>query len=290
MRLRWDWLSPRISAPYIPTLGVVGPGCVSADLFEAVLDVADTGRFLPWDKDQRWSDTKDERVLPSEIVHDPDRTLIPSLSLRGRGLIKLYCYGPPPALHQTAEQAAKLAATYRAHGGAKLIWCDDHADDAKSRLMLKELSVDDSRNDNQITELRHCAAADTFNSFAEEADQAGEGGFLFLLQRMRDGHDDGTTLVAVQDGRIAGAVGPLSTMDDAVRVRHQPPQYFTVLPRYRGRGHGRRLWQASMAWGWTNGARYKALQAASGSPAERLYLSEGLRTLGFLHEVTVVSP
>jgi hypothetical protein len=37
-----------------------------------------------------------------------------------------------------------------------------------------------------------------------------------------------------------------------------------------------------MAWGRQNGARYKVLQAATGSASERLYMSEGLSTLGFL--------
>ncbi|MBV9163220.1 MAG: GNAT family N-acetyltransferase, partial [Pseudonocardiales bacterium] len=39
-------------------------------------------------------------------------------------------------------------------------------------------------------------------------------------------------------------------------------------PRYRRRGHGRALWRAAMAWGAENGAKYKVLQAASGSVSE----------------------
>jgi hypothetical protein len=35
-------------------------------------------------------------------------------------------------------------------------------------------------------------------------------------------------------------------------------------------------------WGEANGAACKVLQAFHGSPAERLYLSEGLNTLGFV--------
>ncbi len=37
-----------------------------------------------------------------------------------------------------------------------------------------------------------------------------------------------------------------------------------------------------MSWGYANGAAYKILQAAPGSPAEQLYLSECLQTLGFI--------
>ncbi|WP_157432019.1 GNAT family N-acetyltransferase [Actinomadura hibisca] len=270
--------------PYVPTLGVVGPGCASADLFHAVLDVADTGGFLPWDKDRRWLSEKDERVLAGEIVHGPDRTLIPALSLRGRGSVKVYCYGPDPREAEIMEWARKLAMVFGVHSGARLLWCNGQSEESKARLMLKELSHSDARDHDGVTELRDCTVADTFTAFVDAASQAGEPGFAFLMSRMSQ-CEDGPVLVAVEDRRIVGAVGPLSTMADAQGVRHQPPQYFTVLPEYRGWGHGRRLWQASMGWGWAHGARYKVLQAASGSAAETLYLSEGLSSLGFVHEL-----
>ncbi|MUN36455.1 GNAT family N-acetyltransferase [Actinomadura litoris] len=62
----------------------------------------------------------------------------------------------------------------------------------------------------------------------------------------------------------------------------QQPAYFAVHPDYRGRGYGRRLWRASMAWGRARGADVKVLQAARGSAAEALYLAEGLETHGYL--------
>jgi ribosomal protein S18 acetylase RimI-like enzyme len=74
----------------------------------------------------------------------------------------------------------------------------------------------------------------------------------------------------------------MGTLLDATGTRMQPPQYFAVHPHYRRRGHGRALWRTAMAWGAENGAKYKVLQAASGSAAELLYLSEGLLTLGFM--------
>lgn len=85
---------------------------------------------------------------------------------------------------------------------------------------------------------------------------------------------------------------------DRTGLCFQPPQYFAVHPAHRGRGHGRALWRASMAWGRANGAAYKILQAALGSPAEQLYLSEGLRPSDssappdsyWRHRITIVSP
>ncbi len=51
-----------------------------------------------------------------------------------------------------------------------------------------------------------------------------------------------------------GAVGPLSVMTDAAGRRFVPPQYFSVHPAFRRRGHGRALWHAAMAWGQASGA------------------------------------
>jgi hypothetical protein len=57
----------------------------------------------------------------------------------------------------------------------------------------------------------------------------------------------------------------------------------TGIPPHCDHGHGRALRWTAMGWGTRHGAVYKVLQAAAGSPAERLYASEGLRTLGYLH-------
>jgi hypothetical protein len=95
MYFRWDWLRPVVAAPYVPTLGPVHPGVLSAEFFDAVVGIADTGRFLPYDKGRRWAKTKDEQVIVEEIVHRPGLTMIPTVT-RGRGLVKLYHYGESP--------------------------------------------------------------------------------------------------------------------------------------------------------------------------------------------------
>jgi GNAT superfamily N-acetyltransferase len=275
---RWDWLSPVISAPYVPTLGPVRPQALSADLFKAVIAVAGTGRFLPYDKDRRWSSKKDEHVLVNKIIQRPGLTVIPTLSTRGRGLLKIHHYGDDrPDVAQATEWARAWSPTPGV-GAARLIWFEDAHESARTRLMLKTFGDQDSGHRGPAMHLTDCPYASTFAAFADEI---GPEGFTFLHQRMEAGIDDGPVLVTVEDDRIVGAIGPLATMTDAAGVVTQPPQYFAVHPDYRGRGHGRALWRASMAWGKANGAQHKILQASAGTAAEGLYLSEGLATLGF---------
>ncbi|MGH3721675.1 MAG: GNAT family N-acetyltransferase [Pseudonocardiaceae bacterium] len=286
MHFRWDWLSPVVRVPYVPTLGPVHPRALSAELFGAVVDVAGTGRFLPYDKDRRWSSTKDEQIAGG-IIHKPGLTIIPTLSTCGHRMVKIYHYGEsPPRTGETVEWSRTWSAAFGKARG-RVIWFQDTPDGASTRLMLKTFGDQDKRKRDNVMELEDCDVADTFPTFA---DQPGIAGFSFLQQRMKAGLSDGPILVTVEDRRIVGAVGPLGTLTDATGTRMQPPQYFAVHPSYRRKGHGRALWRAAMAWGAENGAEYKVLQAASGSPSELLYLSEGLSTLGFLCEQELAAP
>ncbi len=280
MRFRWDWLAPVVQAPYVPTLGPVQPGALSACVFDAVMSVAGTGRFLPYDKDRRWSARKDERVITEGVIHRPGLTVIPTLSTRGQGVVKIHHYGTgAPDPDEVANWSRKWSAAYGV-GSCTLLWLQDSPDGARTRLMLKAYGDKDrAEHDARVVKLGHCEVASTFPAFAG---QLAEDGFAFLHRRMKAGLSDGPILVAVDDRRIVGAVGPLATMPGADGTLMVPPQYYAVHPGYRRRGHGRALWRASMAWGHKNGAAYKVLQTEAGGPSELLYQSEGLVTLGFL--------
>ncbi|WP_433228550.1 GNAT family N-acetyltransferase [Actinomadura formosensis] len=283
MGFRCDWLEPVLRVPYVPTLGPMPPETVGADLFDAVLDVADTGRFLPFDKDRRWTATKDERVLAGDIVHTAAETIVPALSTRGGGLAKVYYYSASePDLPALVRLGERLAKSHGAGAGSRVIWFSDRPDGARGRVMVKRFSADDERPARSVQPLTDCPAADTFGAFADEI---GPEGFQFLYRRMKAGHEDGPTLVTVSDDRIVGAVGPLTIVAGPDGRAIQQPAYFAVHPAYRGRGHGRSLWRASMAWGHARGAEVKVFQASRGSAAEGLYVSEGLETHGYVCQV-----
>jgi hypothetical protein len=122
MRLRWDWFRSVAAVPYVPTLGAVHPRALTAQLLDDVLDTSGTGRFLPHDKDQRWATSKDEMVLAEGINHTPRRTIIPTLARRGRGVIKIHCYGTAaPDLPDLAKAAGQLCAEHGA-AAARVVW------------------------------------------------------------------------------------------------------------------------------------------------------------------------
>ncbi|NEA22221.1 GNAT family N-acetyltransferase [Actinomadura bangladeshensis] len=259
------------------------PETVGAGLFDAVLDVANTGRFLPFDKDRRWTSTKDERVLVNDIVHTAAETIVPALSTRGGGLVKVYYYSASePDISALLRLGERLAKSHSAGVGSRVIWFSDRPDGARGRVMVKRFSAADERSARGVRPLTDCPAADTFGAFADEI---GPEGFQFLYQRMKAGQRDGPTLVTVADDRIVGAVGPLTTVAGPDGRVIQQPAYFAVHPAYQGRGHGRSIWRASMAWGRARGAEVKVLQASRGRAAEGLYVSEGLETHGYVCQV-----
>ncbi|MFF9157604.1 hypothetical protein ACF1AB_35890 [Streptomyces sp. NPDC014846] len=53
MRFHRGWVKAVMPVAYVPTLGPVRQGDLLSRLFEAGVDIAGTGRFLPYDKDRR---------------------------------------------------------------------------------------------------------------------------------------------------------------------------------------------------------------------------------------------
>ncbi|MEN8649611.1 GNAT family N-acetyltransferase [Streptomyces sp. 21So2-11] len=287
MRFEWDWLQPVMPVPYVPTLGPVHPDALAAGLFSDVLDVAGTGRFLPYDKDQRWADRKDETVLPNGIVHTRHQTLIPTWSQRGAGSFTVYVYGPDPD-GQAAETVAKLAAD---HGAGRARVVTFHGPDttpppgtAHTRVQLRVFGrpspADQPGPVRPVDGLPGPARA----TFAGFADRLTDDGFAFLHRQMQAGAV-GPVLAVTDGGRVVGAIGPMETMTDSTGASRLLPQYFGVLPEHRGHGYGRTLWRAAMHWGTTHGAAYQLLQTETGGASDRLCQAEGLRSLGFVQTV-----
>ncbi|WP_228989648.1 GNAT family N-acetyltransferase [Streptomyces sp. DH8] len=288
MFFRWDWLRPQLTAPIVPTLGPVHPDALTVDTFEDTLRAAETGDFLPYDKDRRWGGEKDEKVLREDVVHEPERTLVPTLTPRGpgrgRGFVKVFTYGHRDSVvDDAAELAAKLAARYDVdHARVVRPLSPDATHPCGTRIQLKDFTT------------RLCPAPDgpvravmdwptaVRASFAPFAEAMAAEGFAFLHTRMQAGRCGPVLATAVED-RIVGAIGPMEVLPDAIGRPRLMPQYFAVLPEARGQGLGRRLWRAAMHWGQSHGAAYQLLQTEVGGPSDRLCRAEGLAFLGFTH-------
>ncbi|MFJ5229880.1 GNAT family N-acetyltransferase [Kitasatospora sp. NPDC088391] len=285
MELDWDWLRPVLTVPYVPTLGPIHPDALGPGLFAEVLAVVGTGRFLAHDKDQRWSPEKDERVLTAEIVHRPGLTLIPTLTRRGRGCVKLHHYSTQaPNLPDLLDTAAKIAADHGAQT-ARVLWFQTAAQAvpvgaACTRVQLKQFTHDEVPQA-VVRDLREHPEA-VVATFADFAKQMAAVGFAFLWDRFQAGRLDSPLLTLTSGNRVVGAIGPMEIMKDPVGAARLLPQYFGVLPDQRGHGHGRTLWRAAMHWGQANGAAYQLLQTELSGASDRLCQAEGLASLGFI--------
>ena len=290
MAIRWDWLQPLITAPYMPTLGPVHPQAVTAGLFADLIEVAGTGRLLPYDKDRRWADRKDEQVLPEAIIQEPGLAMIPTLRTDRASCIRVYLYGrePQSAVDRAAEFGRRLCEQHDA-GKVRLTWFLPPGSDpdpvaACTRTQLRTFTADWPATGSEastgvvlldeVTE----AVRGTFSVFAEKL--AAEG-FAFLDARIRDG-GTGPVLTVQRDNAIVGAIGPMEIMLDSHGAARLLPQYFGVLPEYHGLGLGRSLWRAAMHWGQQHKAAYQLLQTEVGAASDRLCQSEGLTDLGLV--------
>ncbi|MGV9706451.1 GNAT family N-acetyltransferase [Streptomyces sp. NPDC003483] len=238
MRFRWDWVEPVMPVPYVPTLGPVHPGNPLPDLFNAVAEAAGTGRFLPHDKDRRWSDRKPEQVLVDAIQHHPRRTLVPTLLDRGARTVRVHAYTSDPqdraAASDLARQLTRVHGTVRARVVSFLApGQPEELARGGIRVQLRDFTAGPGPAPELPVQESHRLPPGA--GFGEFADAMAADGFAFLHEQMRAGKT-GPVLTVLQNGRVAGAIGPMETMPDAAGTVRLLPQYFGVLPRHRGRG------------------------------------------------------
>ncbi|MFJ3224289.1 GNAT family N-acetyltransferase [Streptomyces sp. NPDC086783] len=286
MRFRWDWIERVMPVPYVPTLGAVHPGSPLPDLFTAVVAAAGTGRFLPYDKDRRWSVRKEERVLVDAIEHDRRRTLVPTFLERDAGTVRVHVYRDDAAAVYLAQHLADVHGAARARVVSFLPPGDpeQHAQGG-TRVQLKDFTAGPGPVPGVL--VQEAGQLPEGAGFGDFAAALAADGFAFLHGQMRAGRV-GPVLAVLDGGRVAGAIGPLETMPDAAGELHLLPQYFGVLPEHRGRGYGRALWRAAMHWGYRHGAAYQLLQTEVGGVSDRLCAAEGLTSLGVVHQADVL--
>ncbi|PVD00922.1 MULTISPECIES: GNAT family N-acetyltransferase [Streptomyces] len=282
MFFRWDWLRPQLNAPIVPTLGPVHPDALTVGIFEDILRAADTGDFLPYDKDQRWGGEKGEKVLREDVIHQPEHTLIPTLARSGHGVVKVFAYGSSDSVvREAAELAAKLASMHAVAGARVLRPLGPETTHPRgTRIQLKDFTTGPCPAPDGPVRPVTAWPATVQNTFAPFAETMAADGLAFLHTQVQAGRCGPVLATAVED-RIVGAIGPMEVRMDAIGRPQLMPQYFAVVPEARGQGLGRALWRAAMHWGQTHGAAYQLLQTEVGGPSDRLCRSEGLASLGF---------
>jgi GNAT superfamily N-acetyltransferase len=286
MAIRWDWLHPVMTTPHVPTLGPTHPQAITSALFADIMQIAGTGRFLPHDKDRRWAGRKDEQVLTGAITQEPGLVMIPVLSTRRRCVkVCLYSRHPRGALSRAAGLCRRLCEQHAA-GKGRVVWFLPPGSDpdpvaACTRIQLRTFGPGHPAPEPGVVPLDEVTGPvrATFTAFAEKL--AAEG-FAFLDARIREHGGVGPVLTCQRDGKIAGAIGPMEIMPDSRGTARLLPQYFGVLPGYRGLGLGRSLWRAAMYWGHHHQAAYQLLQTEVGGASDRLCRSEGLTDLGMI--------
>lgn len=289
MGIRWDWLQPLVTAPYMPALGPVHPDALSPGLLADVAGVAGTGGFLPYDKDRRWGGRKDESVLGGDVVQEPGLVLVPVLSTRRGRCVKVHVYSRDPrgVLGRAGELGRRLCGEHGA-GLARLVWFLAPGGDPGpvagcARIQMRTFGpgCPAPAPVSGVVALDELAGV-VRGSFSVFADKLSGEGFAFLDSRIREHGGTGPVLTCVRDGKVAGAIGPMEIMADSRGAARLLPQYFGVLPEYRGLGLGRLLWQAAMRWGQRHGAAYQLLQTEVGGASDGLCRSEGLADLGMV--------
>jgi GNAT superfamily N-acetyltransferase len=260
-------------------------------VFADVMHVAGTGRFLPHDKERRWACRKNEQVLSMAIAQEPGLVLIPTLSTGRNSCVKIHIYSRDPraALARAAELGRRLR-DERGAGKGRLVWflppgSDPDPAAACTRIQMRAFGPGQHNSATEpeparivpLDEVRGPVRA-TFSMFAEKL--AAEG-FAFLDARIRQ-NGTGPVLTCRRDEKIVGAIGPMEIMPDSRGTARLLPQYFGILPEYRGLGLGRALWRAAMQWGQQHQAVYQLLQTEVGGASDRLCQSEGLTDLGMV--------
>jgi GNAT superfamily N-acetyltransferase len=293
MGIRWDWLQPLITAPYVPALGPVHPQAVTPGLFQDVIEIEGTGRFLTHDKDRRWGGRKDEQVLASAVTQQPGLVMIPTLSIRRVPCVKIHLYSRDPrhALSQAVGLGRRLCTEHDAAKG-RIAWFLPPGSDPDPVAACTRVQVRSFGTGQAAAAVPGVLPLDEVTgpvraTFSVFADKLAAEGFAFLDARIREHGGTGPVLTCQRDGKIAGAIGPMEIMPDSQGTARLLPQYFGVLPEYRGHGLGRALWRAAMHWGHQHGAAYQLLQTEVGGASDRLCRSEGLTDLGLVCTTTL---
>ena len=279
---------------YLPVLGPVYFNGQSVDkILYDILNNAVSENFLAFDKNKRWYNSKQEKIIVSEITYGDDWLCVPTLNSTGNQL-RIY-YFSNKALD--VAMLSKIADSYEKYKQKK--WMNHcsvlsfirpsvKTDIKHHNIYLKIINEKDqlSAEPKEIfyyNELDEKTKA-TFVLLGKEPDM---DGFSFLNEQLaKNGGFQSSVVCLVCDNVIIGAIGPLDVLKDGFDTPWLLPPYFGVKEKFRGKDCGERLWDKAMNYAFVQGAKYTLVQNSPNSLAAQFYENQGLEKAG---EVFIVN-
>ena len=280
---------------YLPGLGPSYFADKSVDkVLYDILNNAASEDFLVYDKNKRWYDSKQEKIIVSEITYGDDWLCVPTFNSIGSQL-KIYYFSNKALdiamLSKIADSYEKYRQKKRASRCSVLSFIQPSvkAESRHYNIYLKIINEKDqlSAEPNEIfyyNELDEKTKA-TFALLGKESDM---DGFSFLNEQLaQNGCLQSSIVCLVRDNVIIGAIGPLDVLNDGFDTPWLLPPYFGVKAKFRGKDCGERLWDETMNYAFVQGAKYTLVQNSPDSLAAQFYENQGLEKAGEVHVINL---
>lgn len=254
---------------YLPEVGLVYRNKRDVDNFLEEIFNAPPNKFLQYDKNQFWFKEKPEKVLVDHVISGSDYLIVPALD-SFRKILKIYVY----ANKDVYSEIERLILRINNQTFEKVCLCSHNKEtigggDVRN-IFLKEFSEENFKNKKVV------------NVGELSADQKKEYMRFSIEPELTKQIFDKKGIGWVEDGKVAGILGPINYLIDPWGEKYLVAPYTEVLDEYRGKGIARNLWNSLSKLAFDNDAKYVILQTLTDSSADKFYSKNGFWKIGEL--------